>query len=201
VEKARATETLLAYEMNGAPLTPAHGYPLRVITPGYIGARSVKWLKEIVVRADGSKNYFYNRAYQLFPPQARPDNVDWENGIKLGELSVNSVICTPLAGARLQSGPLQVEGYSFAGGGRRIERVDVSIDGGRTWQTAALEDTAAPWAWRFWRAGLDLAPGAHEIICRAWDSAANTQPEAVRDVWNFKGYMNNAWHRVRVDIS
>jgi len=201
LEKACSGETLLAYEMNGAPLSAAHGYPLRVVTPGYIGARSVKWLKEITVQAEGSKNYFYSRAYQLFPPQAGPDNVDWEKGIKLGELSVNAVICNPTEGARVPAGEVWVEGYAFAGGSRRVERVDVSLDGGKTWQTADLEGVAERWAWRFWRQRLTLEPGAHEVICRAWDAAANTQPEAVRDVWNFKGYMNNAWHRVSVQAS
>jgi sulfite oxidase len=90
-----------------------------------------------------------------------------------------------------------VQGYAMAGGDRTIERVDLSADDGQTWQQATL-GRVEPWSWRLWQATLDLAPGLHTLVVRAWDSATNTQPEQVRSVWNFKGYMNNAWHRVPV---
>jgi sulfite oxidase len=79
--------------------------------------------------------------------------------------------------------------------------VEVSIDGGRTWTTAGLGREHARWAWRLWEARLDLPAGPHEILCRAWDTAAQTQPEHPGHVWNFKGYMNNAWHRVRINAA
>jgi sulfite oxidase len=86
----------------------------------------------------------------------------------------------------------------MAGGDRRIERVDVSIDNGETWTLATLPEERPSWAWCLWEAALDMPPGESEIIVRALDSAANTQPEHVRHIWNFKGYMNNAWHRIKV---
>lgn len=200
LEKALGQEVLLAYEMNGAPLAPLHGAPLRVVVPGYIGARSVKWLGAIRLQPEPSDNYFQAHAYKLFPPQVSAANADWERGLALGELSVNAVICSPERGRALGAGQLLVRGYAFAGGGRAVERVDVSADGGATWLSAELLGERSRWAWRFWEARLDLAPGAHRIVARAWDAAANTQPEQLRHVWNFKGYMNNAWHRVDVTV-
>jgi sulfite oxidase len=201
VEKAFGREVLLAFEMNGRPLTHLHGFPLRAVVPGYIGARSVKWLSTIELRSTPSRNYFYARAYQLFPPQANAETVDWDSGIKLGDYPVNAVICTPQDGERIAGKSVRVQGYAVAGGGRAIARVDLSTDGGKTWVNARLDDTSNPWTWRLWQAELELAGGPNEIIARAWDAAANTQPESVRQTWNFKGYLNNSWHRVNVHSS
>ena len=200
LEKALGPEVILAYVMNGAPLPPAHGFPLRVVAPGYIGARSVKWLAELHLQAEPSDNYFQAHAYKLFPPHVRATNVDWDGGLMLGELALNAVICTPAPGARLAAGPLLVQGYAIGGGGCSVERVDVSADGGATWRAAILLGEGTRWAWRRWQADLELAPGARKLVVRAWDSAANAQPENPSRLWNFKGYMNNAWHRVHVIV-
>jgi sulfite oxidase len=194
--KALAGEVLLAWEMNGAPLTPEHGAPLRAIVPGYIGARSVKWLTHVTALAQPSENHFQAVAYRLVPADA-PDG----DGVALGAVAVNADIVVPEAGARVPAGELDVLGYAFAGDGRTIVRVDVSIDGGRRWRQAELLGEPAPWAWRQWRAVLDARPGELEIVARAWDSAAATQPEDPATVWNPKGYVNNSWARVRVEVS
>lgn len=188
---------LLACEMNGEPLPPEHGFPLRVVVPGYIGARSVKWLASIRVQETPSENHYQARAYKLFPPHVGPEDADWARGLMLGELSLTSAIGSPGDGEELPAGPVAVRGYAMAGGDRTVERVEVTADGGRSW-TVAEHDPAPPGVWSLWRAELELPPGDHELACRAWDSAANTQPERVEPLWNFKGYMNNAWHRVRV---
>ncbi|MFQ5796713.1 MAG: molybdopterin-dependent oxidoreductase [Candidatus Bipolaricaulia bacterium] len=200
IEKAMSPEVLLAYEMNGELLAPVHGFPLRVVVPGYIGARSVKWLASITLQTDPSANYFQAHSYKLFPPQVRAETANWDRGLMLGELSVNAVICQPLEGETIPASPTLVQGYAIAGGGRPIERVDLSIDEGETWVMADLLEDDHPWTWRFWEANLELKPGPYQIIARAWDSAANTQPEEVKNIWNFKGYMNNAWHRVRLNV-
>lgn len=197
LDKALASEVLLAYEMNGQELPPVHGGPLRVVVPGYIGARSVKWLSTITLQEEPSDNYFQAKAYRLFPPHTNHDNVDWDNGLMLGTFNVGSVIFSPVEGESLPAGNVTVRGHAFAGE-REVARVDVSADGGRTWTTAELSPARSRWAWRLWEARLDLPAGEHEIVCRAWDTAAQTQPENPASVWNFKGYMNNAWHRVRV---
>jgi sulfite oxidase len=116
----------------------------------------------------------------------------------LGEFNVTSVICTPAQGAVVAAGRVEVRGYAISGGGRTVERVDVSADGGRNWQTAKFEGDTLPWTWRLWQIIFELPVGEHELVVRAVDSAAQTQPESVESVWNFKGYLNNAWHRVRV---
>ncbi|HSN86843.1 MAG TPA: sulfite oxidase [Thermoanaerobaculia bacterium] len=196
--KALGPEVLLAYEMNGEPLPPVHGAPLRVVVPGYIGARSVKWLTAITLQEAPSDNYFQSKAYRLFPQSMRPETVEYDQGMMLGDFPVSSVICAPLEGETLAAGTVTVKGWALAGGGRTVERVDVSTDGGRTWTVASLGSGSSPWTWRLWEAALDLSPGPQELICRAWDSAAHTQPEHPSQVWNFKGYVNNSWHRVRV---
>lgn len=197
LEKAMHPEVLLAWEMNGRPLPPVHGAPLRVVVPGWIGARSVKWLSHVTVQEEPSTNYFQAKAYRLFPPGVGPDDVVWESGLMLGPMNVSSVICAPADGERVEPGTVTVRGWAYAGE-RRVERVDLSEDGGRSWTVAELAPERSPWAWRLWEASIELAPGEHELVCRAWDSAAQTQPEHPAHLWNFKGYMNNAWHRVRV---
>ncbi len=200
LSKALAEETLLAYSLNGEPLSPDHGFPLRAIVPGYIGARSIKWLGSISVQADPSANYYQQRGYRLFPPGVA-DTSEPERGLMLGELSVNAAICAPRAGTTCPAGDVTVRGYACAGGGRAICRVDVSADGGETWTCADLGEDGGPWAWRLWEATLPLAAGRYELVARAFDSAANTQPERSALLWNLRGYMNNAWPRVQIDVA
>ena len=195
--KALSQEVLLAFEMNDEPLSPEHGFPLRVVVPGYIGARSIKWLNEIRVEDQPSDNYFQQNDYKLLPVGLDQDDADWSVGVMLGELPVNSAVLTPLDGAELKAGTVAVRGYAVAGSGRTVGRVDVSADGGATWQKAEL-DRPGPWTWSLWKAEVALASGPAEIVVRAWDSAAQTQPERLETVWNSKGYMNNAWHRIAV---
>jgi sulfite oxidase len=156
IDKAWQNEVLLAYEMDGKPLEPTHGYPLRAIVPGFIGARSVKWLTTITLRETPSKNYFQDRAYRLFPPQADGETVDVDSGLQLSELSVNCVITTPNQDATIDSANVHVEGFATSGGGRKIARIDVSADGGETWTTASITEGDQPWAWSFWETDLKL---------------------------------------------
>jgi sulfite oxidase len=195
--KALAPEVLLVWEMNGEPLPRAHGGPLRVIVPGYIGARSVKWLRRITARAEPAENYFQSVAYRLLPAEARPGP---GKGIALGAAAVNGDILVPSDGDTVAAGPVMVAGYGFAGDDRRIVRVDVSTDGGIRWREADLLDDLGPWAWRRWRIVVELSPGRREIVTRAWDSAAATQPEHPAPLWNPKGYVNNSWARVSLRV-
>ena len=146
-----------------------------------------------------SDNYFQQNDYKLLPMVADPADADQSAGIMLGELPVNSAILTPPEGVEVAAGSVAVHGYSMAGGGRRVGRVDVSGDAGRTWRKAEI-DSGGGWAWTLWNATIELPPGPAEIVVRAWDSAAQTQPERLETVWNCKGYMNNAWHRIAVTV-
>lgn len=196
--KALAPEVLLAYEMNGEPLTPTHGYPLRAIVPGYFGARSVKWLGRMEVLREPSDNYFQARAYRLAAAaDGDRDSLDWSRAVPLGEMPVNSVVCDPAEGAEVPAGRLTVAGWAIAGGGRTVERVELSGDGGHTWTRCELL-RSDPWSWCFWGGEVELPAGRHTLVARALDSAAQLQPERLASVWNVKGYANNAWHRVTV---
>jgi sulfite oxidase len=116
----------------------------------------------------------------------------------LGLVALNADVLSPKDGETIAAGPIEVRGYAFAGGERHVARVDVSVDGDPNWSQAELLEDLGRWAWRRWRATLVLAPGEHEIVVRAWDSSAATQPEDEAGLWNPKGYVNNARPRVRV---
>jgi sulfite oxidase len=195
LDKARRPEVLLAWAMNGEPLAPVHGAPLRVVVPGYIGARSVKWLERIELRSTPWPGYFQHVVYRLLPEDATPGP---GAGMPLGLVALNADVLSPGDGETVAAGPVEVRGYAFAGGERHVARVDVSLDGGATWSQAELLDDLGRWAWRHWRITIDLVPGEHEILVRAWDSSAATQPEDEAALWNPKGYVNNARPRIRV---
>jgi sulfite oxidase len=195
LDKARRPEVLLAWGMNGEPLTPVHGAPVRVVVPGYIGARSVKWLERIEVRSTPWDGYFQHVVYRLLPADGTPGP---GAGMPLGLVALNADVLSPVEGETVAAGPVELRGYAFAGGERSVERVDVSLDGGARWAQAELLEDLGRWAWRHWRIIVDLAPGEHEIIVRAWDSSAATQPEDEAALWNPMGYVNNARPRIRV---
>jgi sulfite oxidase len=186
--------------MNGEPLSAMHGFPIRVLVSGYIGARSVKWLEEITVQTQPSANYFQSHAYKSFPPDIRAETADWRKGLTLENVPVNAVITRPLEGEILKQKRFLIQGYAISGG-QSIERVEFSFDEGKTWITAKLLGASDPWSWRFWEEEVDLLPGIVRIWARAWDSAAQTQPEDPNKIWNFKGYVNNAWHRITCRVA
>jgi sulfite oxidase len=175
-----------------------HGGPVRVVVPGYVGARSVKWVQRITARAEPSDNYFQAEDYRLLPPEVAPGA---GRGIALGPLPMTSAILSPEAGARLAGSCVEVNGYALAGEGRRIARVDVSADGGKSWVQASVDDRPSRWAWQVWHTALHVSAGPAEITARAWDDTGSTQPESPASLWNPAGYGNNAWHRIRVVVA
>ena len=198
--KACAAEVLLAWAMNEEPLPSLHGGPVRVVVPGYIGARSVKWVEHISVQAEPSDSYFQAVAYRLLPADLDPRTAGPGDGVSLGAVALSSDVLAPADGAIVPAGPVPVSGYAYAGGGRSVARVDVSGDGGSTWVQARITESDGPWTWCLWSTTLDLDPGRAEVVVRAWDDAAALQPESVAALWNPKGYVNNAWGRVRLDV-
>lgn len=201
IDKATADETLLAYEMNGKPLDAIHGFPLRSIVPGYIGARSVKWLTKVTVQPAESTNYYQAKSYKVFPPDVRAETADWTSVPAIEEVALNAVICSPSDGATLTQGPTTVAGYAIGGGGVPVDRVEISADGGATWMRADLLGRPQMWGWTLWQARVDLAAGDREIVARARDVEGNEQPSDPKKLWNFKGYNFNAWHTIRVGVS
>src|SRR5215213_4816871 len=192
--KALSDEVLLATDLNGAPLPPAHGFPLRAVVPGWVGARSVKWLGSISLRTDPTENYFQTQAYRVQRELNPRDPRDVSAGVALSEVPVNSVIVDPTPDRQLPPGRTTVRGWAMGSAARTVTRVEISLDSG-PWIPARLLPQESAWTWTLWEAELDLAPGTHTLTVRATDSSGATQPESIRDTWNVKGYANNAWHR------
>ena len=198
--KAMSPETLLAFTMNGEPLTARHGFPLRVVTPGYAGVRSPKWLAAITVQDRPSDNHIQANLYMMLPPDMTKLTEDLSRGVVINDMPLTSAILEPSAGARLPAGDARVRGYAIATG-QPIARVEVSADGGRQWMQATVEQHAdAPWSWTFWNAALNLPRGEHELVVRAVDGAGRVQPATAEEIWNFPGYLCTAWHRISVTV-
>lgn len=200
LEKALSSEVLLVYEMNGEPLPALHGGPLRMIVPGYIAARSVKWVGQINLRTDPSENHYQQRDYKLFPPSEEGLDVDYSTGVMLGDLATDAVICTPRSGDTVLAGPLTVRGYALPGGDAQITGVEVSADDGVTWQTAQIVSERRAWTWCLWEATLNLEPGQTVLRVRAHDTQNQQQPVDVSEIWNYRGYMNNSQFRVQLQV-
>jgi sulfite oxidase len=201
VSKATAGDVLLAWAMNGEPLPRVHGGPVRLVVPGYVGARSVKWIHRVTAQDRPSDNYFQSRSYRLLPADADPELAAPGEGLQLGPVAVNGDILQPEDGATVPAGRTRVSGYAYGGHKRGIARVDVSLDDGRTWRQADLGPEPGPWEWRHWNSTLDLPAGEQTITARAWDSAAASQPERPESLWNPGGYVNNSWGRVHITVT
>ncbi len=194
--KACDPDVLIAWAMNGEPLTPEHGAPLRLVVPGYAGVRSPKWLTRIEVRDRPSEAPIQAKDYKLFPADVLKENADWDVGLTIEAMPVNAAICSPVDGARVPAGRCTIQGYAIASG-RTISRVEVSTNGAIDWQQADIVGRPdAPWSWSQWSITVDVAAGRHELVVRAVDGAGQTQPEQPEAVWNFAGYLSTAWHRL-----
>ncbi|KAL3320541.1 hypothetical protein Ciccas_000773 [Cichlidogyrus casuarinus] len=221
------SEVILAYEMNGKEIPLDHGFPLRVIIPGTIGARQVKWLTNISLSDRESDSFWQQKDYKFVPPQALKSCDMTKIPAVLG-FPVQSAICVPKAGQKLvNDGSIIVKGYALSGYGRGILSVEVSVDGGTTWHTASLDSASPPtsdssedgntvegtldatnrsfrqWAWTLWQVEvpIDRSLTQVELICKARDSANGTQPAGFEGSYNVRGLLANAWHRVKVDLT
>ncbi|XP_076861178.1 sulfite oxidase, mitochondrial [Brachyhypopomus gauderio] len=209
-------DVLLAYEMNGEDLPADHGYPVRVIVPGVVGARNVKWLGKIVISEVESESHWQQNDYKGFSPGTDWDTVNYKSAPAIQELPVQSAITQPTDGFLVHRSmeEMKVKGYAWSGGGREVVRVDVSVDGGKTWHVAKLRDNGegedpAPspmpgrtWAWKLWEIAIPVPEGVEEleVVCKATDSSYNAQPDTVPPIWNLRGVLCNAWHRIKVKV-
>ncbi|KAK5628041.1 hypothetical protein RRF57_003756 [Xylaria bambusicola] len=220
---------MLAHKMNGETLPPDHGKPLRVVIPGQIGGRSVKWLKRIIVTKEPSSNWYHIYDNRVLPTMIGPEiSADlpetWKDErYAIYDLNTNSATCYPdhneILDLRGSQSAYNVRGYAYAGGGKRITRVEVTLDKGKTW---ILADISYPedqyrlasegeilyggridmswrescFCWCFWDLDIPIAQlqAADDIMVRAMDEAMMVQP---RDMyWSVLGMMNNPWFRV-----
>jgi DMSO/TMAO reductase YedYZ molybdopterin-dependent catalytic subunit len=191
---------LLAYEMNGERLSPAHGFPLRVIVPGWEGAYSVKWLAHIEASDHDHEGPFVNTSYRMPRwPVAPGSVVHAADTVPIRGLAVKSIITSPADGAVLTHGrTTAIAGFAWSGE-YEIRAVHVSIDAGRTWAAARLGADRAPYAWRqFELPWTPSSPGSRIVLSRATVVRGRVQPLA--SDWNPGGYAWDAVDRIRVDV-
>lgn len=194
LEKA-LNSTILAYEMNGEPLPLKHGFPLRGLALGWTGANCIKWLCRITVMAKPYEGFFMDKVYRVFQKGQDPASGEVVTGIKL-----KTIITRPLPEESLPAGDIVILGAAY-GGEKQVTRVEVSVDGGQSWQRAELIGPFEPYAWRQWQ--YLWKPGAKgdcTIMARATDADGNRQPMDAE--WNVLGYGNNGVkeHAVNVNI-
>jgi len=194
-KQALAEDVLLAWAMNGAPLLPQHGFPLRLIVPGWYGMASVKWLDRIQVidcLFDG---------YQQVGTYIYREKTD-EAGVPITTMRVKSLMVPPgvpdvyTRHRLVEQGRVELIGRAWSGAGVPIAKVEVAVDG--HWHTSVLDPEAGRYAWRGWRFEWQAAPGEHELMCRATDSNGEVQPLEQR--FDRAGFGNNAVQRVQVTV-
>ncbi|KAG9249613.1 Oxidoreductase, molybdopterin-binding domain-containing protein [Emericellopsis atlantica] len=212
-------DVLLAFRMNDQPLPRDHGFPVRVIVPGHVAARCVKWLKKIVISDEESQTSWQRRDYKCFGPNETKQ--DWDKYKSIQKMPITSAITRTKMRQPEQGEPMvSLEGYAYSGGGREIQRVDVSLDGGHTWDQARLlqddmklEQGHQAWCWKRWRYEGHL-PAEKEVadaekhnkerkatfVVKATDDAYNTQPQTYESIYNLRGNLATAWHRVDYEV-
>ncbi|KAL9074479.1 MAG: hypothetical protein Q9161_002267 [Pseudevernia consocians] len=200
--KVRIHEVMLAWEMNGKPLPKIHGYPLRAVVFGYIGARSVKWLARITAIPHPSTAPVQKKEYLYYTSQAGKHNASYSSGFSIQDMPVSSAIISPIDKAVIiHDGTIKMRGWAYSGGGHWPERVEVSGDGGSVWYETPYEKLSQKYfhAWRLWEIDLPVdAEGWIELVARCWDNALNTQPTYVRSTWNWDLHVTSSCHRIKV---
>lgn len=200
ISKAMEAESLIAFELNGQPITPLHGAPLRLVIGGWPGSVSGKWLTGLLVRDrvhDGAK--MLGNSYRVPCESVAPGTqVPPESMCIIESMPVKSLISSPQSGVSIQAGkPFLLSGQAWAGD-LAVASMSVSSDFGQTWQSAELAGPRNRLAWQQWQARLTLPKtGYFELWAKATDTMGRSQPMLVPG-WNPKGYLNNACHRIAV---
>ena len=194
VEDAMRPDVMLAWQMNGQPLLPQHGAPLRLLVPGWYGMTSVKWLSSIEAIAEPFQGYQQTPAYHYQRDADDPGQP--VTRIRVRALMVPPGIPDFFSRRRfLDAGPIQVGGRAWSGAGP-VARVEVAVDG--HWSDAKLGPPLGDFAWRSWSFDWQATPGEHELACRATDAAGNVQPS--EQPWNYQGVGNNLIQQVAVAV-
>jgi len=207
-----ARHCMLAFMMNGELLHPDHGYPVRLLMPGYIGGRMIKWLSAISVTEEEGSNHYHVFDNRVFPKHIASKDIATAEGIwkdpayTINDRNINSAIWAPAhcAKVKVSGDTYTVRGYAYAGAGRPVHRVEVTLNNAQNWRPAKIERFEKPdefgqcWCWVFWSVEIPIGALAEcgEFAVRAWDDSQNCQPE--RPTWNLMGMMNNPWFRVKV---
>lgn len=194
LSKAMDVDTILAYEMNGEVLPQAHGYPMRLIVPGWYGMASVKWVTDIRI-VDKPHDGFHQSKYYVYVP---PETQEAQFPERVSVMKVKSLITSIKRGQRLKAGVQTIHGKAWSGAGT-IQKVEISTDNGNNWQITDLAQFESQYDWQDWSYDWTTnAPGCFLISVRATDSLGNVQPKYFD--WNFRGFANNGIHVVPVEI-
>lgn len=202
IRKALDPDTLLAYEMNGQPLPVIHGFPLRVVAPGWAGDSWVKWVTGIRVLSEPDASYWMASAYKHPGRPVAPGTVLPAASLPpVTSLRVKSVISSPESGASVKPGEIvAIRGAAWSGESGPVQSVDVSVDNGRTWSSARFLDPQSKWGWRRWEhRWTPQEERYHTIFARARDAKGDVQPASQE--WNQSGYLWNVVSRVTVNVS
>lgn len=192
LELARDPDVMLVWDMNSQPLTPDHGFPLRLVVPGWYGMASVKWLQEIRLVTSPFDGFFQKDDYVYSENETLPE------GDPVGGLRVRSLIVSHSDGESLSLGRHAVSGIAWGGEGG-IAEISISLDSGVTWVPATLESSTEKYAWIRWKASLVFGQsGTHIVMVRAADGEGNRQP--LEPFWNKGGYGNNVVHQISVRV-
>ena len=201
IEKAMVNDgpgsVLLCDQMNGQPLTPDHGYPLRTVVPGYIGARSVKWIGKIIVSDRPSTNHYVATAYKIVRDKTA---MDWNEAGPIYRFPINAAVCTPQSGSHVAPGQLTIAGYVLPTGvsKSRVRQVSVSIDDGKKWHIAKIQNNQSDFCWSLWNISVNVDSTVKQILVRAQDTSGGFMPARVP--WNAKGYLQNSWFRSKLTV-
>lgn len=193
---------LLALELNGEPIPAAHGGPVRFVMPGYYGTMSMKWLTRLRLETRETFNHHQRRRYRTPSEPIKPGShfeYDFDNSEANWRMRIKSVIFAPLDGDTV-SPKAAVRGVAFNDGSVKIDAVELSTDGGRSWRRARLETPDSPYAWYHWQAELPLETGSQKIMARAVDALGRTQPLDGTIGWNPAGYGWNGVQTVQVTV-
>jgi DMSO/TMAO reductase YedYZ molybdopterin-dependent catalytic subunit len=197
VKRALEPDTLLAFEMNGQPLPIEHGFPLRLIVPGWAGDSWVKWLQHIEVLDHEFEGFWMKTAYRHPAEHVEPGTaVDPAKMVPVTDLNVKSVIATP--GAWAKPGTVRISGTAWSNTSP-VTGVDVSVDDGRTWKAAKLGKDHSRYAWRLWELDWKAGEGKYTLMARAKNAAGQVQP--LSQEWNPSGYLWNVAQPIAVEVS
>ena len=197
--KALHPDTIIALEMNGQPISPLHGYPARLVVPGWVADDWIKWLTMIEVRPDEPKGFWYETGYRFPITPGKPGEAIAPDQMRpMTKLPVKSLIGSISPGDKLAAGAHDLVGVAFSGEAQ-IKNVDITLDGGATWQPATLDAHDSKYGFRMFKLAWDAKPGKFRIGSRATDSAGAVQP--VDPVWNPSGYLYNAIDLADVEVT
>lgn len=208
IDLARAlrddADVLVATKMNDEDLPIGHGFPMRIVTPGIAGARAVKWVEQITVQVEESRNHYQKRDYKVLPPDAvdaESAEPYWGTTPPIQEMPVNSVIAVPEGGSTIKrddEGCVTVKGYALpSGDDGPVVKVEVSTNG-EQWVEAELLSYSeeGKWSWKLWQAKVQMSAGKRQILLsKATDAAGNTQPR--KSQWNLRGVCYNGYGEAR----